>query len=175
MRAAPRLPDGPMLRSAVAGSLLFFFFLTPGRDEGGIMAWLRCCCCCCCSGRCSLGTRPNLMLVRNKHVNMEQQFYPWRAGRGLKVLGVNSRIGSHVNPCIIRLFVFQYKTKAKITQNKTKWKIKKTLIIFFLIPHFVLNWKVDKVDNGQFSSLDNLDLRQGVWARSSLLCKRFLV
>lgn len=28
MRAAPRLPDGPMLRSAAAGSLLFFFFFS---------------------------------------------------------------------------------------------------------------------------------------------------
>lgn len=34
MRAAPRLPDGPMLRSAVAGSLLFFFLRQVVMREG---------------------------------------------------------------------------------------------------------------------------------------------
>lgn len=69
------------------------------------------------------------------------------------MLGVNSRIGCHVNPCIICVFVFQYRTEAKTKLIKLKKK---------MISDFVLNWKVDKMDNGPFSSLDNLDLRQGV-------------
>lgn len=62
MRASPRFPDGPTLRSAAAASLLSL--LTPGCHEAEIMAcrWCRRC-----RGRCFEATQLIRILMQWKH------------------------------------------------------------------------------------------------------------